>query len=178
LPRKSNPAINHILSEYGRLLSQVDRWFASVQRKHPKEVVCGKGCYDCCLGLFDISLLDAYYLRQGFNQLPKSIQQKIINCAEKILQQIRKIQPNLDPPYFLSEFADEDIDVLCAKFPEIRCPLLDEQNQCLVYNYRPMTCRLNGLPLIDINEGGYFDQPDRRSQTMLKLRQINFNVVG
>jgi Fe-S-cluster containining protein len=129
-----------------------------VQNQYPDDVVCRKGCYDCCLGLFDISLLDVYYLRQGFNQLPKSVQQKVVHRAKKILNDIQKIQQNLNPPYFLNEFSDEDIDSLCDKFAEIRCPMLSEQNQCLVYNERPMTCRLHGLPLIDVNEGVYFDQ--------------------
>jgi Fe-S-cluster containining protein len=29
--------------------------------------------------------------------------------------------------------------------------LLDSEGHCLVYEHRPMTCRLHGLPLIDIS---------------------------
>jgi Fe-S-cluster containining protein len=159
---------NHLLSEYGKLLSQVDYWFASVQKRYPKEVVCGKGCYDCCLGLFDISLLDAYYLLQGFNRLPKPVQWQVIQRSKKIIAQIRKIQSNLNPPYYLTELSDEDVDTLCDKFAELRCPLLGTRNQCLVYEYRPMTCRMHGLPMIDIEEGGYYDSP----------KQQRFNIVG
>jgi Fe-S-cluster containining protein len=165
---KPNITITNILITYGELLSQVDRWFASVQKRHPKEVVCGKGCYDCCLGLFDISLLDAYYLLQGFKQLPKPVQQKVTLRAEKIIAQIKKYQPNLKSPYYLTELSDADIDTLCDRFAELRCPLLNEKNQCLVYQYRPMTCRLHGLPMIDIEEGGFYDTHN----------QQRFNIVG
>ncbi|MCX7920128.1 MAG: YkgJ family cysteine cluster protein [bacterium] len=157
-PINRNQRINSILQKYGKLLSQVDRWFAAVQKRYPKDVVCKKGCYDCCLGLFDISLLDAYYLQQGFSQLPKSMQKKVINRAEKILIEVQKVQPNLTSPYYLTELSDADIDCICNTFAETRCPLLSDRNQCLVYPYRPMTCRLHGIPLIDVKHGIYFDQ--------------------
>ena len=32
---------------------------------------------------------------------------------------------------------------------ETHCVLLSEEGTCFVYNHRPMTCRLNGIPLID-----------------------------
>ena len=28
----------------------------------------------------------------------------------------------------------------------VRCPLLDEENRCLLYDARPITCRLYGVP--------------------------------
>jgi hypothetical protein len=28
----------------------------------------------------------------------------------------------------------------------IRCPLLDEQNECILYHRRPITCRIYGIP--------------------------------
>ena len=130
--------------------------------------------------IIDISLLDAYYLRQGFNQLPKSVQRELIHRAEKILKAIRKVQPNLNPPYYLNEFSDEDIDSLCAQFPVLRCPILDKQNRCLLYTYRPMTCRLHGLPLIDINEGVYFDQWCDRNfvgRNVKSLSDIGYNFI-
>jgi Fe-S-cluster containining protein len=169
-----NQNIYFILKEYGELLSQIDLWFRSVQKKHPKDVVCGKGCYDCCLGLFDISLLDAYYLLQGFTQLPKSVKQQVTRRAKKIVTQLKKLQPNLNPPYYLTELSDEDIDALCDKFAELRCPLLNEKNQCLVYQYRPMTCRLHGLPMIDIKEGEYYNSPDKSSYNIVGWCERNF----
>lgn len=137
-------------------------------------MVCGKGCYDCCLGLFDISLLDAYYLRQGFKRLPKPVQQQVTLRAEKTITQIKKLQPNLSPPYYLTELSDEDVDTLCDKFPELRCPLLNEKNQCMVYQFRPMTCRLHGLPMIDIKEGEYYSAPEKSSYNIVGWCERNF----
>jgi hypothetical protein len=41
---------------------------------------------------------------------------------------------------------------------ETPCPLLSDQGSCLVYDFRPMTCRLNGIPLIDTNGEELFDE--------------------
>jgi hypothetical protein len=40
---------------------------------------------------------------------------------------------------------------------ETACVLLSEQGSCLVYDHRPMTCRLNGIPLIDTSGEELFD---------------------
>jgi hypothetical protein len=36
--------------------------------------------------------------------------------------------------------------------------LLSESGECLVYENRPMTCRLNGIPLIDFSGEELFDE--------------------
>ena len=38
------------------------------------------------------------------------------------------------------------------------CPLLDADGNCLVYEARPMTCRLHGLPHVDISGEVFSDQ--------------------
>ena len=44
-----------------------------------------------------------------------------------------------------SEDAMEHIMEEAAK-ARIRCPLLDSNDQCVLYDYRPITCRLYGIP--------------------------------
>jgi hypothetical protein len=41
---------------------------------------------------------------------------------------------------------------------ETPCLLLSETGGCLVYEHRPMTCRLNGIPLIDVSGEELFDE--------------------
>ena len=41
---------------------------------------------------------------------------------------------------------------------EAPCLLLSKTGGCLVYDYRPMTCRLNGIPLIDDSGEDFFDE--------------------
>jgi len=41
---------------------------------------------------------------------------------------------------------------------ETPCVLLSGEGTCLVYEFRPMTCRLNGIPLIDSGGEVLFDE--------------------
>jgi hypothetical protein len=41
---------------------------------------------------------------------------------------------------------------------ETPCALLGADGNCLAYDYRPMTCRLNGLPLIDVSGEAFYDE--------------------
>ena len=66
-----------ILEKYGKLLAEIDAWFAGASSAYPKQINCGKGCSGCCRALFDITLLDARYLQQGFTQLAQQVQNKI-----------------------------------------------------------------------------------------------------
>jgi len=38
------------------------------------------------------------------------------------------------------------------------CPLLSDDGTCLVYQFRPMTCRLHGLPNIDVSGESFSDE--------------------
>lgn len=41
---------------------------------------------------------------------------------------------------------------------ETPCVLLGANGNCLLYDYRPMTCRLNGLPLVDISGDAFCEE--------------------
>ncbi len=41
---------------------------------------------------------------------------------------------------------------------ETHCPLLSPDGLCLTYEYRPMTCRLHGLPNIDVSGESFADE--------------------
>src|SRR6185369_11303666 len=53
------------VDDYKGLLSKVDAWYRSVKERHPDRVPCVKGCRDCCIGLFDVTLADRDLLREG-----------------------------------------------------------------------------------------------------------------
>lgn len=140
--------MNNLLIRYQSLLSTIDQWFTTTQSKLPDAIVCVDGCCGCCRGLFDISLLDARLLRAGFDQLPAATQMVARHKAQIQLQKLQKNWPDFSHPYILNLMKDS----VWIEMPEndlTPCPLLDENGHCLVYDYRPMTCRLHGLPQID-----------------------------
>lgn len=143
--------MNDILAQYGKLLAEVDHWFAGAVASFPGHISCGKGCCGCCRALFDITLLDALHLQQGFSKLPHSLRLKVLADAERRVAEIRRQWPEFDQPYLLNHRSEDEWQELMPEDDETPCLLLDEEGRCLVYEYRPMTCRLHGLPLIDVS---------------------------
>jgi Fe-S-cluster containining protein len=147
-----------ILQNYGNLLASVDRWFNRCSIMPGREIACVKGCSECCRGLFDITLLDARYLKCGFDRLDEGIQRIVLEKVKKRLTLLRAEWPELDAPYILNVKPEEDWEVLMPDDDETPCPLLSGMGECLVYDYRPMTCRLHGIPHIDLSGEVFFDE--------------------
>lgn len=140
-----------ILQEYGELLRKVDRWFAACTGRHPSAISCRTGCSECCCALFDITLLDAWYLKHGFDRLDAATKADVLVQAQERLLSLQRFWPDFDAPYLLNYRPEEEWKILMPDDDETPCPLLGADGRCLVYDYRPMTCRLHGLPLVDIS---------------------------
>lgn len=138
-----------LLDEYKELLSQVDAWFARCLALYPEKIACRTGCAGCCRGLFDITLLDAYHLKLGFDALPDEVREPVLAKCRERLRGLREAWPELDHPYLLNSLPDEEWEPLMPEEDETPCVLLGADGRCLVYDNRPMTCRLHGIPAID-----------------------------
>lgn len=142
--------MQEILNQYEGLLRQVDAWFARCSERYPEAIACQSGCSSCCRGLFDITILDAYYLKVGFDQLDDEVKAGVLeNCRER-LAWMQGIWPDFDHPYLLNYRPEEEWEALMPDEDETPCVLLGADGRCLVYEHRPMTCRLHGIPLIDV----------------------------
>lgn len=140
-----------LLAEYSRLLSEVDDWFSRSQELHHEDIVCAKGCSECCRGLFDITILDAAFLKQGFEKLPEDVRTKVSLRAQEQLKRIQSIWPEFTHPFALNIRPEEEREELMTSDNETPCLLLGDDGRCLLYDFRPMTCRLHGLPLVDVS---------------------------
>jgi Fe-S-cluster containining protein len=150
--------MNDILDQYGELLLEVDKWFETCLAKHPESITCHHGCSECCRGLFDITLLDALFLKRGFDILPVDVQREVQVKAAGRLDQLTTTWPAFTRPWTLNHIAEEQWDAMMPEDDETPCPLLSDRGACLVYAYRPMTCRLNGIPIIDSSGEELFDE--------------------
>ncbi|HEX9024521.1 MAG TPA: YkgJ family cysteine cluster protein [Geobacteraceae bacterium] len=140
-----------ILKEYSTLLASVDQWFAACAGHAGPQIACKTGCSECCRGLFDITLLDACYLKSGFDRLSTARKAPVLQKARQRLKGLQTVWPDFDVPYILNYRPEEEWEILMPDDDETPCPLLADDGTCLVYDYRPMTCRLHGLPLVDIS---------------------------
>jgi Fe-S-cluster containining protein len=171
-----------ILIAYSELLSEVDAWFARCSLAAGASIACKRGCSACCRGLFDITLLDAALLKDGFDALSPTQKQQILKKGNSSLEAIRKVWPDFGHPYLLNSYPEEQWDLVMPDEDETPCPLLGEDGQCLVYDSRPMTCRLNGIPMVDLNGEVLFDEWCSLNFTdldplLLQELRFNFNDV-
>jgi Fe-S-cluster containining protein len=141
--------MEQILQRHKELLAQVDAWFTRCVESYPDKVSCRTGCSACCRSLFDITLLDAYYLKLGFDQLPVESKRKVLEKCRERLAMLREQWPEFEQPYLLNYRPEEDWELLMPEDDETPCVMLDDAGRCLVYHNRPMTCRLHGIPFID-----------------------------
>jgi Fe-S-cluster containining protein len=143
--------LKEILEKYGELLRKVDDWFAGCAGLHPSSIRCRNGCSECCRALFDITLLDAFYLKSGFDRLDPAIKGSVLVKARERLVSLQELWPDFAEPFILNYRPEEEWEILMPEDDESPCPLLGEDGTCPLYDFRPMTCRLHGLPLVDFS---------------------------
>jgi len=150
--------MNDLLEEYRNLLARIDGWFdRSLAAAGPGRIACARGCSACCRGLFDITLLDALLLQQGFAALAESVREASLAQSRRRLAELQGRWPGFAAPYLLNAMPDEEWTEM-PEDDETPCPLLGEDGACLVYPWRPMTCRLHGLPNIDLSGESFSDE--------------------
>ena len=137
------------LDDYRETLKRIDSKFHQIQRLHSRQLQCGRGCTMCCHGLFDISLADAVGVAEGFAALSPDTQAQVLRRAETLQNSIGLHLMHRDDPR-----TDEVADSF-AEPP--RCPMLGASNECLIYDHRPLACRLEGLPMVDKRDGLFAD---------------------
>jgi Fe-S-cluster containining protein len=150
-PEKDIARLQALVSAYRDLLGEIDAWFERCLAAAPPGLLaCRKGCSACCRGLFDITLLDAFLLKEGFAALPSATRETVLARCRPRLAELQSRWPELHPPYLLSGLSD-DSWMEMPEGDETPCPLLGDDGLCLIYPFRPMTCRLHGLPNIDLS---------------------------
>ena len=131
-------------SRYEHLMQGVDSIFQKMKGDFPGEVRCDDGCTDCCYALFDLTLVEALYLNHRFQELDTSLRNMVLVEADKADRRTQKIKKHLFKAHE-SGASEEEILKRAGK-ERVQCPLLVE-DRCILYESRPLTCRLYGLPM-------------------------------
>jgi Fe-S-cluster containining protein len=121
-----------------KLIQIVDAVLAEAANKAGAWLKCRPGCYECCLGPFEISGLDAERLRRGLMELETrdpARNTRVRTRAGEAAARLRREYPGDTANRVLSEAADDDEP----------CPALDPATgTCDLYESRPLTCRTFG----------------------------------
>lgn len=140
-----------IFAQYESLAAQADALFQKVARDNPGCVKCAPGCHDCCHALFDLSLVEAMRLNMAFAAAFKygPERSRILENASRVDRDLTRLKREM---YRAERDGAKPEEILTqAAALRMRCPLLDDAGKCVLYEARPITCRLYGIPL---NIGG------------------------
>lgn len=112
-------------AELKSLYSAMDQGYEAVAAKYGFQC---SGCEDnCCFTrFFHHTCIEYLYLIKGFFQLDEVKQDEIRRTAAEVNEKVR--------------CAEEK-----GETPRVMCPL-NFDDQCVLYEYRPMICRLHGIP--------------------------------
>lgn len=131
--------------KYRSLVQQVDAVFKQVQEEYGECVACKVGCSDCCHALFDLTLIEAMFIKNQFDKvIPEQDRQKILERANVADRKVYKLKREASKAHQEGKPENQILEEMAEQ--RIRCPLLGDGEKCEMYASRPITCRLYGIP--------------------------------
>ena len=135
----------HPPPDYPELLARLDAWQQGVRERFPGVVPCRSGCSACCHGPFDISAADTIVVREGVASLPSPVRAAVEQRARLQMGRMAHAEPGFGFPWDVSRLSEARLDALVDRQAGEPCPALDAGGRCLIYERRPMICRIMGL---------------------------------
>jgi Fe-S-cluster containining protein len=133
--------IPDLLERYEALTEKADQAFQRLALEYGSLMKCRIRCSDCCHAIFGLFLIEAAVLREHFEKLPREKRRGALMRAKKADKDLNGVQKRL-------EVHDSDLHMkgYALSKERVRCPLLDEDEKCILYSHRPITCRVYGIP--------------------------------
>lgn len=131
--------------KYERIVESVDKAFEQLKEKYPDCVKCKMECDDCCHALFDLSLIEALYINKRFRERYGGTE--LENLLEKANKADREVFKLKKAAYMEFKEGKEEARILEEMAEKrVRCPMLNDSSKCDIYEFRPITCRIYGVP--------------------------------
>jgi Fe-S-cluster containining protein len=131
--------------KYEAIVKKIDDVFGIMKGKYPDEIRCAPGCSDCCHALFDLTLIEAVYVSHQFRRkFSGDTRAALLEKANKADRQTYKIKKAA----FKAKQDGKDEEEIIADVAKerVRCALLNDENLCELYEFRPLACRVDGIP--------------------------------
>ena len=126
---------------YELLVDKAESAFNSIEKEHGPSIRCELHCSDCCHAVFGLFLVEAAYIREHFDQVSQKQKLQALLIGETADRDLEKLQDKLK-----TFENDPHMQTYTLSRERIRCPLLDDKNECILYHRRPITCRVYGIP--------------------------------
>jgi protein-tyrosine phosphatase len=131
--------------EYEALVQKIDEDVKTAGKTKGGISRCGLETDECCFQYVDLRLIEVIYLNNKMNRTLKSnVRSEVIQAAVEVHKKTRALQR-------VSENKGDDAEAnkknLMAAYnkEKILCPL-NRASKCCLYPYRPIRCRIYGVP--------------------------------
>ena len=130
-----------LFQRYEHIVAKADKAFEKMAKAYPECIKCKPHCSNCCHALFGLFLIEAVYLKSHFDKLGRKERRAAILRGKKADKELKKLEKRIQGQDINSRTAGYSLER-----ERIRCPLLDDNEECILYPYRPITCRVYGIP--------------------------------
>jgi Fe-S-cluster containining protein len=130
-----------LFRDYEFLVDKAEKAYQKVAGEYPSCIRCERGCTDCCHAVFGLFHIEAAYIQFQFSALPLSIKAPALERCKETEKNLEALSRRLE-----EEREDPRKHVQALAIERVRCPLLDDKGDCILYSHRPMTCRIYGIP--------------------------------
>jgi len=135
--------LSHLFNQYKSLAANADQAFNKMTEEYGADIKCSPGCSDCCHAMFGLFLIEAVYLQKNFIELGRNERRIVIQRCKKADRDISNLEKKLR-----RDNNGKQTEGYSLARERIRCPLLNDRMECCLYPYRPITCRVYGIPAL------------------------------
>ncbi|MBW1821978.1 MAG: dual specificity protein phosphatase family protein, partial [Deltaproteobacteria bacterium] len=132
-------------SDYEALIQKIDEDIKKVGDTNSNVKICGLESSECCLQYFDLQFIEIIYLSNMMNRiLTSDLRTEAIHRAGEVCKKTRGMKARLCGKGYDH---DKDKKALIETYvrEKILCPL-SKESKCCLFEYRPIRCRLHGVP--------------------------------
>ncbi len=132
-----------LFKEYEHLAGRADLAFRETGEEYPGCVRCVDGCSDCCHSVFGLFLIESVYINHHYNRLGRRLRREVAARGDRADRELGEVEKKLR-----AYDHDPRLKALAMARERVRCPLLDSRGKCVLYAFRPVTCRVYGIPSV------------------------------
>ncbi|SPD73683.1 conserved hypothetical protein [uncultured Desulfobacterium sp.] len=131
----------YLFEPYDKLVTNADNAFQRMLNEFTDCINCKPGCSDCCHAVFGLFIVEAAFLKHDFDRLDPVEREAALQRCDQSDRELEKLEGMLKA--FENDPAMRAYSLAKAR---VRCPLLSDHHECILYPYRPITCRVYGIP--------------------------------
>jgi len=129
-----------IRKAYKDLIKVADNAFKSFAERY-NGIKCAPRCTDCCHAVFGLFHVEGILIHEAYQRLNNEIKAEVAHRAFEALNSL-KFLSNLN-----GLLGGKAISQKISRI-KIRCPFLGDDQLCVIYQKRPITCRVYGIPIL------------------------------